>query len=627
MLLIDYMPLTSDEELQINIMHKYRTHNCRELNAHNIGDTVKISGWLNAKRDHGELVFLDIRDHYGVTQAVIDSSKTKDIHLYSKVKLESVVTITGQVVARSKETINSSLTTGEIEVSIVEFKIESSAKQIPFQVADENLSFPEDLRMKYRFLDLRRKKIHDNIVLRSKVISFLREQMSKEDFLEIQTPILTASSPEGARDFLVPSRLNPGKFYALPQAPQQFKQILMTSGFDRYFQVAPCFRDEDARADRSPGEFYQLDMEMAFATKEDVFRTIEPVLTNCFKQFSSKKIIANGDGSFPEITYHDSMLYYGSDKPDLRNPIKLADVTEYFRDSGFGIFANNIKQGKKVRAIPAPKTSTKARRFFDDFIAYAISEGAKGLAYIIFNEDGTVKSPIAKFLSEEQLGGIKESCSLENGDAVFFACDDEHDAATQAGKVRAKLGRDLELINDDEFKFCWVVDFPYYERDSETGKIDFSHNPFSMPRGGLEALENDDPLNIIAEQYDIVCNGVELSSGAIRNHLPDLMYKAFEIAGYDKSVVDDKFPAMIKAFQYGAPPHGGLAPGIDRMVMLIAGTENIREVIAFPMNGQAQDLLMNAPNYVDTNQLRDLGMALTPAVIKKMKDGDEATKS
>ena len=545
-------------------MHKFRTHNCNQLTKADIDQQVKISGWVNSKRDHGDLLFIDLRDHYGITQIVLEASSNKEIDKFSRIKLESVVTVIGSVVARSTETINKNIQTGEIEIKVDELIIESAAEQIPFQIND-NEHYPEDLRLKYRFLDLRRQQTHDNIKLRSDIIAFLRAQMTEQGFLEIQTPILTASSPEGARDFLVPSRLNPGKFYALPQAPQQFKQLLMASGFDKYFQIAPCFRDEDARADRSPGEFYQLDMEMAFATQEDVFAAIEPILTATFSKFSNKIIIANDNGSFPHISYADAMLKYGSDKPDLRNPIIITDVTDIFADSGFSIFANNIKKGAVARAIPAPQTADKPRSFFDKMIEFAISEGAGGLAYINYLADGTVKSPITKLLTEEKLAQIKNDCGLKDGDSVFFACDKPLKAAHIAGQVRDNLGKQLELINSDEFRFCWIVDYPFYEQDIETGKIDFSHNPFSMPQGGLDDLENKDPLEILAYQYDIVCNGVELSSGAIRNHKPELMYKAFEIAGYDQQTVDKEFGGMIRAFKFGTPPHGGLAPVIVRL--------------------------------------------------------------
>ena len=606
-------------------MHPFRTHNCNEITAQNVGESVKLSGWVNAKRDHGELLFIDLRDHYGITQCVIESSASQNIAEFAKIKLESVLTITGEVVKRSAETINKNIDSGEIEIRITSLDIISRAEQIPFQInSDEH--YPEDLRLKHRYLDLRRKNMHQNIILRSEIIAFLRQKMTDQGFLEIQTPILTASSPEGARDFLVPSRLNPGKFYALPQAPQQFKQLLMVSGFDKYFQIAPCFRDEDARKDRSPGEFYQLDMEMSFATQEDVFNAIEPVLSDCFAKFSSKKIITDNQGKFSRISYKDAMLKYGCDKPDLRIPLEIKDATEIFKDSDFKIFVNNINKGAVVRAIKAPDTADKPRKFFDDMIAYAISEGAGGLAYLIFNEDGSVKSPIAKLLGDDKIAQLKEIAGVKNGDALFFACDKEAKAAHIAGKVRVKIGEVCNLIDPDVYHFCWIVDFPYYERDEATGKIDFSHNPFSMPQGGLDSLNKKNPLDILAYQYDIVCNGIELSSGAIRNHDLDVMYKAFEIAGYNKSVMDKEFSAMINAFKYGAPPHGGIAPGIDRMVMLIADTENIREVTAFPMNGQAQDLLMNAPNTVSEQQLAELNIKLSNKALKILAENDSEEK-
>lgn len=603
-------------------MHPHRTHNCNELTIKNIDNIVRISGWVNAKRDHGDLLFIDLRDHYGMTQCVIESKASTQLDQFAKIKLESVVTITGKVVKRTTETINKNLKTGEIEIAIQTLHIESAARQVPFQI-NNNEHYPEDLRLKFRYLDLRRETMHHNIMLRSEIISFLRKNMESKGFMEIQTPILTSSSPEGARDFLVPSRLNPGRFYALPQAPQQFKQLLMVSGFDKYFQIAPCFRDEDARSDRSPGEFYQLDVEMSFATQEDVFNVIEPVLKTTFEKFSNKTVITDKNGKFPRIKYHDAMLKYGTDKPDLRIPIEITDVTDSFKNSDFNIFVNNIKKGAIVRAIKAPNTSSKPRKFFDDMISYAISEGAGGLAYIIFNNDGSIKSPIAKLLGENNIATIKQTANVKNGDTVFFACDKQQKAAHIAGKVRNKIAEICNLIDHNIFQFCWIVDFPYYEQDQETGKIDFSHNPFSMPQGGLDALNNKDPLDIIAYQYDIVCNGIELSSGAIRNHCPDTMYKAFSIAGYDKETVDSNFHGMISAFKYGAPPHGGIAPGIDRIVMLIANTENIREVTAFPMNGQAQDLLMNAPGIVDDKQLKELNIQLTNKALKIISKNDQ----
>lgn len=593
-------------------MHKYRSHNCCQLQKSDIGQKVKLSGWIHSKRDHGSLIFIDLRDHYGITQCVIDSQNTKlNLDEIAAIKLESVIIIEGEVIARDQEAINENITTGEIEVKIENLEIESLAQQIPFQVNDEN-DYPEELRLKYRFLDLRRQKTHENIKLRSKVISTIREQMTDRDFLEIQTPILTASSPEGARDYLVPARLHPGKFYALPQAPQQFKQILMVSGFDKYFQIAPCFRDEDLRADRSP-EFYQLDMEMAFATQEDVFGVVEPVLKEIFQKFGTKKTL---DEDFIHVPYEEAMLKYGSDKPDLRNPIIISKGNDAFEGSGFSIFTKAMASGACIRAIPAPKCFEKPRSFFDKTIEFAQSNGAKGLAYISFDENGEGKGPIAKFLSKEKLDGLKESAGLENGDAVFFSCGPEKEAAKIAGLVRDKLGQDLGLIDESIYKFCWIVDFPMYEINEETGKIDFSHNPFSMPQGGLDALKNQDPLTIKAFQYDIVCNGVELSSGAVRNHKPEIMYKAFELAGYGKEVVEAEFGAMLNAFKFGAPPHGGIAPGIDRIIMLLADEPNIREVIPFPMNGRAQDLMMEAPSQVDQKQLRELNIDLS----KKAKE-------
>lgn len=591
-------------------MHAYRTHNCNELTKSNIGATVKLSGWIHRKRDHGNLLFIDLRDHYGLTQLVI-TNEDSFLDTATAVRYESVVTITGKVVEREAETVNKDLPTGEIEINVETFEVESTADPLPLQINIER-DFPEDTRLRYRFLDLRRETMHNNIVLRSKIIASLRNRMTEQGFLEIQTPILTASSPEGARDYLVPSRVHPGKFYALPQAPQQFKQLLMCSGFDKYFQIAPCFRDEDARADRSPGEFYQLDMEMAYATQEDVFGVMEPVLRETFKEFSDKKI---SDEAFPLIPYTESMLKYGNDKPDLRNPLIINDVTEVFRGSDFSIFAKNIEKGAVVRAIPAPKVAGEPRSFFDKKIAFAQELGAPGLGYIIFNEDGSGKGPIAKFLDEARLNKLKEITGVQNGDAVFFSSGTPQEAASIAGHVRTHLAQELKLIDENEFKFCWIVDFPYFEWDEDEKKIEFSHNPFSMPQGGMKALQeaknDDDLLAINAWQYDIVCNGIELSSGAIRNHRPDIMYKAFEICGYSNEVVDEKFGGMIRAFKFGAPPHGGIAPGVDRIVMLLADEPNIREVIAFPMNQKAEDLLMNAPAPADPKHLRELNIQLS----------------
>lgn len=606
-------------------MHKFRTHKCNELKKQHVGQKVKLSGWVHRRRDHGNLLFIDLRDHYGITQLVFTD---KDLELKEKashLRYESVITIEGTVLARSIETINSSIDTGEIEVSVEKYILESDAEMLPLGVNSDQEA-PEETRLKYRFLDLRREKLHKNIMLRSSIIAELRKLMTDSGFFEFQTPILTASSPEGARDFLVPSRMHPGKFYALPQAPQQFKQLLMVSGFDRYFQIAPCFRDEDARADRSPGEFYQLDIEMSFVTQDDVFAAIEPIMFEVFSKFSDKKV---SKPPFVRVPYTDAMMKYGSDKPDLRNPLEIADVTEIFRDAEFSLFKNAIQKGSVVRAIPAPKTAEKSRKFFDDMTNYAISEGAGGLGYVQFAENGEAKGPIAKFLNEQQLKDLQSLAKVGAGDSVFFSCAKELAAAKLAGKVRNKLGEELGLIANDVFEFCWVVDFPFYELNEDTQKIDFSHNPFSMPQGGLAALENakteEELLAIKAFQYDIVCNGIELSSGAIRNHKPDLMYKAFEIAGYSKEVVDRRFGGMIRAFKFGAPPHGGIAPGVDRMVMLIADTVNIREVIAFPMNQQAEDLLMSAPDHVDEKQLRELNIMLSPSVRSKLlgKKSDE----
>lgn len=597
-------------------MHKYRTHNCNELKISDVGTEVKLSGWVHRRRDHGNLVFVDLRDHYGITQIVFTDQNPQLMDDASRLRYESVVTVIGKVVARSEETINNTLPTGHIEVLAAEFIVESAADTLPFVINTEK-DAPEDSRLKHRFLDLRREKLHNNIMLRSQIISYIRQLMTARGFTEFQTPILTASSPEGARDFLVPSRLHPGKFYALPQAPQQFKQLLMVSGFDRYFQIAPCFRDEDARADRSPGEFYQLDIEMSFVTQEDIFSTIEPVMYELFTKFTDKKV---SEAPFIRIPYNESMLKYGSDKPDLRNPIVIADVTEIFRDSDFTIFRENIKKGSIVRAIPAPSAANQPRSFFDKMIEFAISEGAGGLGYIQFSETGEAKGPVAKFLSTQQLEDLKANANISNGDAVFFASDKKDKAAKLAGKVRIKLADELDLLEKDCFKFCWITDFPFYELNEETGKIDFSHNPFSMPQGGLEALENakttEELLELTAYQYDIVCNGIELSSGAVRNHKPEIMYKAFAIAGYSEEEVDKRFGGMIRAFKFGAPPHGGIAPGIDRIVMLLAEATNIREIIAFPLNQQAEDLLMNAPNYVEDKALKELNVMLSPSARK-----------
>jgi len=602
----------------INSMHKYRTHNCSELNKLSVGQTVKLSGWVHRRRDHGNLLFIDIRDHYGITQLVFTDQDLSLKDRASYLRYESVITVEGKVVSRDQDNINTTINTGEIEIVVTSYILESEADMLPLNVNSEQEA-PEDIRLKYRFLDLRREKLHNNIILRSTIIAEIRKYMISQSFIEFQTPILTASSPEGARDFLVPSRMHPGKFYALPQAPQQFKQMLMMSGFDRYFQIAPCFRDEDARADRSPGEFYQLDIEMSFVTQDDVFNTIEPLMFEIFSKFSNKKV---SNPPFVRIPYTESMLKYGNDKPDLRNPIEIIDVTDIFAASTFTVFKDNIEKGFVVRAIPGPKLLSKSRKYFDDLTKFAINEGANGLGYITFGYEGEVKGPIAKFLNESQLQNLKTAAKLTNGDAIFFVCSKELEAAKIAGKIRTKLGVDLELIDYNRFEFCWITDFPFYEFNEDTKKIDFSHNPFSMPQGGIEVLDKaqtqEELLQIKAFQYDIVCNGIELSSGAIRNHKPDLMYKAFEIAGYSQQEVDNKFGGMIRAFKYGAPPHGGIAPGIDRMVMLIADTANIREVIAFPMNQQAEDLLMGAPNYAEEKQLRELNIMLSPSLRNKL---------
>ena len=582
-------------------MHAFRSHTCNDLRPENVGEIVRLSGWVHRKRDHGGLLFIDLRDNFGRTQCVFDVDSAC-FKAAEDVRAESVIRIDGRVKARSEDTVNADLSTGAVEIYVDELEILSSAGDLPLPVFGDT-EYPEDVRLTYRFLDLRRERIHNNMLLRSDVISELRNQMHLQDFREFQTPILTASSPEGARDFLVPARQHPGKFYALPQAPQQFKQLIMVSGFDRYFQIAPCFRDEDARADRSPGEFYQLDIEMSFVTQDDVFNTIEPVLVNVFKKFSNKKVT---EAPFPRIAFKDSMLKYGNDKPDLRNPIEILDVTEAFRGSGFSIFANMIENGSVVRAIPAPGSGPMSRRkFFDATNDWAKKEGFAGLGYINVSE-GVARGPIAKALGEEATNKLLSDMGLGPNDGVFFACDKEAGAARLAGVARTRVGEMLGLISDDEFKFCWVVDYPMFEYDEDEKKIDFSHNPFSMPQGGMEALENEDPLEILAYQYDIICNGIELSSGAIRNHRPDIMLKAFGMAGYDAETVEAEFGGMLNAFKYGAPPHGGLAPGVDRMVMLLADEPNIREVILFPMNQKAEDLMMKAPSDVSPKQLREL---------------------
>ena len=589
-------------------MHAYRTHNCVELTEANVGQQVKLSGWINRKRDHGQLVFIDLRDHYGLTQCVADSSDNS-FAMVEATRLESVVTITGTVLKRSKDTINKSLPTGHIEVRIEAFEVQSAADTLPLQVnSDEDSG--EETRLRYRYLDLRRSRPHANIMLRAQIIQSIRARMVAQGFVEFQTPILTASSPEGARDFLVPARLHPGKFYALPQAPQQFKQLIMVSGFDRYFQIAPCFRDEDSRADRSPGEFYQLDLEMSFVEQQDVFDAVEPVIRGVFEEFSNKLV----DPEFRHIPFADSMLKYGNDKPDLRIPFEICDVTDIFRGSDFSIFAKSIEKGAVVRAVPGPKCGSRA--IADRMNSWAQSEGAPGMGYIIYGE-GEARGPVAKALGADKAEAIRCAAGVGDGDAVFFACASADDASSLAGRARVKIGQDQNLIDDNLFRFAWIVDFPMFEADPVTGRIDFSHNPFSMPQGGMKALEEHDPLAIRAWQYDLVCNGVELSSGAIRNHLPEVMYKAFEIAGYPNSTVDKKFPAMINAFRFGAPPHGGIAPGIDRIVMLIADEPNIREVILFPMNGKAEDLMMAAPSEVEGPALAELHIRRVPQISKK----------
>ena len=590
-------------------MNRYRTHNCNQLRKKDIDKKIILSGWINKKRDHGNLLFIDLRDNYGVTQCIIDKDN-KNFSKLEKTQLETVIKIDGKVVSRSDDTVNKEIETGEIEISIESFEVLGSCNELPMPIFSDQ-EYAEDVRLKYRFLDLRRKKIHENIILRSKVISFIRDEMIKAEFLEFQTPILTSSSPEGARDFLVPSRLNPGKFYALPQAPQQFKQLIMVSGFDKYFQIAPCFRDEDARADRSPGEFYQLDLEMSFVEQEDVFNVVEKLLVNTFKKFSNKKLTYD---KFPKISYADTMLKYGTDKPDLRNPLIINDITEIFNrdDVKFDIFKKLVKSGSKVRCITTRNTKDKPRSFFDGIDKWAKEQGASGLAYFTFEKDGdlSAKGPIGKFFSKEALIEIMKKTNSSVGDSLFLACGKQNELEKITSQARDKIAKDLNLIDDNTFAFCWIVDYPMFEKDEDTNKIKFSHNPFSMPQGNLTENELENPLNILAYQYDIVCNGIELSSGAIRNHKPDLMYKLFSIAGYDKKQVDEKFSGMINALSYGAPPHGGIAPGIDRIVMLLANEKNIREVTMFPMNQNAQDLMMNAPSNVDEKQLKELGLSL-----------------
>ena len=588
-------------------MNKYRSHNCSELSEKEIDKTIYLSGWLHRKRDHGNLLFVDLRDHYGITQCVIENNN-KFFPLLEKSKPESVLKITGKVVKREPSTVNLDLKTGKIEVSIDSVEILSSAKELPIPVFGEQ-DYPEDIRLKYRFLDLRRDEMHRNIILRSKVISFIRNEMLKLGFLEYQTPILTSSSPEGARDFLVPSRLNPGKFYALPQAPQQFKQLIMVSGFDKYFQIAPCFRDEDARADRSPGEFYQLDLEMSFVEQEDIFQVVEKLMISLFKNFSSKKIL---NEKFPRIPYHEAMKNYGTDKPDLRNPLIIKDITSIFfrEDVKFDIFKKLVKSGSIVRGIVTKNTKEKPRSFFDNIDKWAKEQGASGLAYFTIEQDKEIKGkgPVGKFFSKDSLKEIMKICDAEVGDSIFLACGKENEIEKILSIARDKIARDLEIIDENNFAFCWIVDYPMYEYDENSKKVIFSHNPFSMPQGNIKELNYDEPLKIKAYQYDIVCNGIELSSGAIRNHIPELMYKLFSIAGYNEKAVNNKFRGMISALSYGAPPHGGIAPGVDRIVMLLAEKENIREVTLFPMNQNAQDLMMQAPSEVDDKQLKELGI-------------------
>jgi aspartyl-tRNA synthetase len=587
-------------------MHAYRTHTCADLRASDVGSTVRLSGWIHRKRDHGGVLFVDLRDHYGLTQ-VVAAAGSEALEALDALRAESVVTITGQVVVREGGAVNPKLTTGEIEVQAREVEVQSSAAELPMPVAGE-ADYPEDIRLKYRYLDLRRDRLHRNIMLRSQVISSVRRRMIDQGFTEFQTPILTASSPEGARDYLVPSRVHPGKFYALPQAPQMFKQLLMVAGFDRYFQIAPCFRDEDARADRSPGEFYQLDFEMSFVTQDDVFNAIEPVLAGLFEEFAEGKSVTPA-GDFPRIPYKEALLKYGGDKPDLRNPLLVFDVGDHFKGSGFGLFAGLVEKGMVVRAVPAPGTAEKSRKFFDEMNDWARGEGFAGLGYAT-RKASEWGGPIAKNHGVEGMDKIAEAMGLGPDDGIFFAAGREEEAARLAGLARTRVAEQLKLIDQDSFKFCWIVDFPMFEYNDEQKKIDFSHNPFSMPQGGMEALESKDPLDILAWQYDIVCNGVELSSGAIRNHRPDIMYKAFEIAGYTREEVDTSFPGMIGAFKFGAPPHGGSAPGIDRIVMLLADEPNIREVIVFPMNQKAEDLMMNAPAPVMDKQLKELSLRI-----------------
>ena len=588
-------------------MNKYRTHTCGELNISNKGQKIILSGWINKKRDHGNLLFIDLRDNYGLTQCVVDN-ENKVFKEIENLPLETVLKITGKVIERNKDTINENLSTGEIEISIINFEILGQTKELPMPVFSDQ-EYSEEIRLKYRFLDLRRKKIHQNIILRSKVISFIRSEMNKLGFLEFQTPILTSSSPEGARDFLVPSRLNPGKFYALPQAPQQFKQLIMVSGFDKYFQIAPCFRDEDARADRSPGEFYQLDLEMSFVEQQDVFEVVEKLMVKVFKNFSDKKLLFE---TFPKISYSDAMLKFGSDKPDLRNPLIISDITKLFErdDISFEIFKNLVKKGSIVRSIVTKNTKDKPRSFFDGIDKWAKEQGSSGLAYFTLEKNDKIigKGPVGKFFSEESLVELMKITNAEIGDTVFLSCGKQSEVEKILSIARTRIAEELKIIKEDCFAFCWIVDYPMFEIDEQTKKISFSHNPFSMPQGDIKNLDLTDPLSLKAYQYDIVCNGIELSSGAIRNHVPELMYKLFDIAGYSKKDVEEKFSGMINALSYGAPPHGGIAPGLDRIVMLLANEKNIREVTMFPMNQNAQDLMMNAPSTINDDQLKELNL-------------------
>ena len=595
-------------------MHPYRTHRCGDLRRNDVGSEARLSGWVHRKRDHGQLLFIDLRDHAGVAQLVFQPG-TAPFAIAEAARLESVLTVTGKVVARTPETVNPSLPTGEVELVVADCAVESAADTLPLQVNAER-DYPEETRLKYRFLDLRREKMQRNIVLRSQIIASIRRRMIEQGFTEYQTPILTASSPEGARDFLVPSRLHPGKFYALPQAPQQYKQLYMISGFDRYFQIAPCFRDEDARADRSPGEFYQLDIEMSFATQEDVFAAVEPVMHGLFGEFSDWEVTP---APFPRITFADAMLRYGSDKPDLRNPVEIADVTEAFRGSGFKVFAGAIEKGAVVRAVPAPGAVGRPRSFFDQMVAFAQSLGAPGLGWVTLGE-GEAKGPIAKFLDADRLAAVRGAAGLRDGDAAFFVCDKAEPAARLAGQVRTRVGEELGLIAQGCYRFCWIVDFPMYEWDEEAKAVAFSHNPFSMPQGGMAALETKDPLTILAYQYDIVCNGIELSSGAIRNHRPDIMAKAFALAGYGPEVLEQRFGGMFRALHFGAPPHGGIAPGVDRIVMLLADTPNLREVTAFPLSQRAEELLLGAPGPVSEKQLKELNIQLSLTARERLRD-------